>query len=57
VVNVFSCPQSGRTEGDHELERSGFTAMGWTDSSMQYWVVGDGDLRTLVSHLRHFKST
>ena len=57
VVNVFSCPQSARTDGDHQLERGGFTAMGWTDSSMQYWVVGDGDLRELVSHLRHFKST
>ena len=59
LVNVFSCPQSGSTDGDHRLERSGFTAVGWTDSSMQYWVVGDQpmDLRDLESRLRHLKST
>lgn len=59
LVNVFSCPLTGRTDGDHRLERSGFTAVGWTDSSMQYWVVGDQpmDLRDIVSRLRHLKAT
>lgn len=58
VINVFSCPLTARTDGDQKLERHGFTAVGWTEVSMQYWVVGDvqpPDLRELASHLRRFK--
>jgi len=55
VVNVFTCPLQGRESGAVRMARNGFRAVGWSDSSMQYWVVADVDaeeLARLASALR-----
>ncbi|HEX3059577.1 MAG TPA: hypothetical protein VHP62_09470 [Usitatibacter sp.] len=54
-VNVFSCPLAGRRGEERGIERRGFNAVGWSDATMQYWVVADldgGELKRLAAQLR-----
>jgi len=54
-VNFFSCPLGGRRGEERDLARRGFNAVGWSDATMQYWVVADldgGELKRLAAQLR-----
>lgn len=54
-VNFFSCPLGGRRGEERDLARHGFNAVGWSDATMQYWVVADldgGELKRLAAQLR-----
>jgi len=54
-VNVFSCPLAGRRGEERDLARRGFNAVGWSDATMQYWVVADldgGEVKRLAAQLR-----
>jgi anti-sigma factor RsiW len=49
-INLFSCPlQAGRVF-DGVLHRAGFTALGWSDDSRQYWAVSDLDAAQLRAY-------
>jgi anti-sigma factor RsiW len=56
VVNLFACPLAGRAGERRAVSGRGFSAVGWTDKSMQYWAVADVDmdeLERLAAQLRH----
>jgi anti-sigma factor RsiW len=47
VVNLFACPLAGRPGERRTVSGRGFSAVGWTDKSMQYWAVADVDMDEL----------
>jgi anti-sigma factor RsiW len=47
VVNLFACPLAGRPGERRTVSGRGFSAVGWTDRSMQYWAVADVDVGEL----------
>jgi anti-sigma factor RsiW len=56
VVNLFACPLAGRPGERRAVSGRGFSAVGWTDKSMQYWAVADvelDELERLAARMRH----
>jgi len=47
IVNLFACPLAGRPGERRTVSGRGFSAVGWTDKSMQYWAVADVDMNEL----------
>jgi len=47
VVNLFACPLAGRPGERRSVSGRGYSAVGWTDKSMQYWAVADVDMDEL----------
>jgi len=55
VVNLFACPLAGRPGERRTVSGRGFTAVGWSDKTMQYWAVADlgtDELERLAMRLR-----